>query len=68
VVRAAAVKARWSACWPSVLKEKSINVAGVVPYDQALFEACFKGQAIARGKVFQAAEQILTGLFPRTDR
>lgn len=50
-----------------MLKEKSVDVAGVIPYDPAVFEACFKGQMIARGKAYQAAEHILSGLFFRTD-
>lgn len=51
----------------AMLKKKAIDVAGIIPYDQATFEACFKGHAIARGKAFQAAEQILNRLLPRTD-
>ncbi len=51
----------------AMLKKKAIDIAGVIPYDQTLFEACFKGHAIARGKAFQAAEHILTGLLPRTE-
>ncbi len=51
----------------AMLKKKAIDIAGVIPYDQTLFEACFKGHAIAQGKAFQAAEHILTGLLPRPE-
>lgn len=50
----------------AMIEELSIDVAGVIPYDPVVFEACFKGHAIARGNAFQAAEQILKGLLPRT--
>jgi CO dehydrogenase maturation factor len=50
----------------AMLKHKSIDVAGVIPYDPSVFEACFKGHAITGGNAFRAAERILDGLLPRT--
>jgi len=50
----------------AMLKDKSIEIAGVIPYDPAVFEACFKGRAMAHGIAFQAAAQILNGLLART--
>lgn len=47
-----------------ILKDKSIDVAGVIPCDPAVFDAGLKGHAIGQGKSFQAAEQILSGLLP----
>lgn len=49
-----------------MLQAKSIEVAGIIPDDPAVFEACFKGGPIARGKAFEAAEKILTRLLNRT--
>jgi CO dehydrogenase maturation factor len=51
-----------------MLKNKSIQIAGVIPYDPAVFEAGFKGHAMARGKAFQATEQILSDLLPQTTK
>lgn len=49
-----------------MLEDKSIDVAGVIPYDPTVFEAGFKGQAISRGKALRAAEHILKGFLSRT--
>jgi len=51
----------------AMLKDKSIDVAGVIPYDPAVFDACLKGHAIAQGKAFQSAEKVLNGLLPQTN-
>ena len=50
----------------AMLKDKSIKIAGVIPYDPAVFESGFKGHAMAHGTAFQAAEQILKALLPLT--
>ena len=51
-----------------ILKEKSIEVTGIIPYDPIIRETCFKGRALARDKAYRAAEKILTGLLPKTNQ
>lgn len=47
------------------LMKKSIEVAGVIPFDDAVYQACFKGHAITSGKAFKAAERIMNDLLSR---
>jgi CO dehydrogenase maturation factor len=49
----------------TMLRDTSIDVAGVIPYDTSIFEACLKGHAIPGGKAFRAADRILKGLLHR---
>jgi CO dehydrogenase nickel-insertion accessory protein CooC1 len=44
------------------LKAESIEIAGIIPYDTEVFEACLRGQSIKRGSALQAAGSILTHL------
>jgi CO dehydrogenase maturation factor len=48
-----------------MLQAKSIEVAGIIFDDPTIFEACFKGQPIARGKALEAADNILARLLHR---
>ena len=50
----------------ALLRQQSIDVAGVIPYDPSVFEACLKGRAIVDGKASRAAKRIIDGLLPRT--
>jgi CO dehydrogenase maturation factor len=50
----------------ALLRQQSIDVAGVIPYDPSVFEACLKGRAIVDGKSSRAAKRIIDGLLPRT--
>jgi CO dehydrogenase maturation factor len=45
-----------------ILKRKFIDVIGVIPYDQEIFKAGFKGQAIQGYGAFNAAQKILCDL------
>ncbi len=47
------------------LKQREIEVIGVIPQDPVIFQACLEGNALDRGAAFNAAGQVLESLMSK---